>query len=239
MGMINECCDSLQTVESVVKDMYNKMEVGKTISHLVVVGDGKTYDYLIKLKNNDPIALSWLLPFPGDWHILKNYSLALMKLYGPGGLNDLIARLHKGRTEKCVTNCTDFEKTFAFFIQSWEAMYRIEIDLFLESLEKGTFVEAAAIFSKETFLQEVSSKMSVWTNIPKSSETFIGAFQSFSRMLEGYHEDFRKFSEKMCDENENFRFWHNYIHQDCMAYLCLYLAGRSGNWELRNYALNQ
>ena len=51
LGIINETCDSLEKVDSVVRELYKKMEVGVTVSHLLVVGDGKTYDYLIKLKS--------------------------------------------------------------------------------------------------------------------------------------------------------------------------------------------
>jgi hypothetical protein len=36
------------------------------------VGDGKSYDHLIKLKNEYGNSLNWVLPYPGDWHILKN-----------------------------------------------------------------------------------------------------------------------------------------------------------------------
>jgi len=225
------------TVESVLKTMYMKMEVGKNISHLVVVGDGKTYDYLLKLKDEDPIEMAWLLPFPGDWHTLKNYSLALLKIYGPAGLHDLISILHMGRTEKCVLNSTDFEKTFAFIVQSWEAMYRVEISLFLDSLERGSDEGAAAAFSKNNFLKEVAVKMKKWENIKEPAELYIEAFQSLSGILDGLYDEFNRFSTKLCESNENFRFWHNYIHTDCMAYICLYLAGRSGDWELRNHAL--
>jgi hypothetical protein len=37
---------------------------------LVVVGDRKSYDHLIKLKSEYGGSLSWVLPYHGDWHIL-------------------------------------------------------------------------------------------------------------------------------------------------------------------------
>ena len=75
IGIIDECCDSLSTVESVLNTLYVKMEVGKNIDHLVVVGDGKTFDYLLKLKDENPTELKWMIPFPGYWHTLKNFPL--------------------------------------------------------------------------------------------------------------------------------------------------------------------
>lgn len=57
------------------------MEVGKTIKDLVVVADGKTYDHLISLKFEMGEALSWHLPYPGDWHILKNFQGTIISSY--------------------------------------------------------------------------------------------------------------------------------------------------------------
>ena len=51
IGIIDECCDSVSTVESVLKTLYVRMEVGKNVDHLVVVGDAKSYDYLLMLKD--------------------------------------------------------------------------------------------------------------------------------------------------------------------------------------------
>jgi hypothetical protein len=39
---------------------------------VLIVGDGKSYDHLIKLKSEYGSNLDWVLPYPGDWHILKN-----------------------------------------------------------------------------------------------------------------------------------------------------------------------
>ena len=57
---------------------------------MVVVGDGKTYDHLIQLKNEEKEDSSWLLPYIGDWHALKNYQLVLMKIYVDAGLKEMI-----------------------------------------------------------------------------------------------------------------------------------------------------
>jgi hypothetical protein len=237
ISITDDCCDSLATVESVLRTLFVKMEVGKHISHLVVAGDAKVYDYLLKIKDQDPTDYAWLIPFMGDWHTMKNYACSLLKIYGPAGLEDLIGLLHKGRTEKGVRNCTDFEKTFAFFMQSWESMYRLEIDMFLQYLEQGSDEGAAAAFSKDVFVNNVSSKMRSWKNANDTTDSYINALMSIDEDLQGLNEEFDRFVHKMCKENENFRFWSQYIHKDCMAFICLYLAGRSANWDLRNYAL--
>ena len=108
---------------------------------------------------------------------MKNFALALIKIYGPAGLEDLIALLHHGRTANCVINGTDFDKTCSFLFQSWEAMYRLEVDIFLDYLENGSGEGAASAFSKESFMKEVSSRMKSWKSVKETHETYINAFE--------------------------------------------------------------
>jgi hypothetical protein len=237
IGIVDESCDNIVTIQSVLKTLYVKMGVGTDISHLVVVGDAKVYHLLIKLKDEDPEGLSWVLPFMGDWHTLKNYAFGLLKIYGPAGLDDLIALLHKGRTENCVKTCTDFEKTSSFFLQTWEALYRIELSMFFDYLENGYNDRAAAAFSKDVFMQNILDNMESWENLHETHDTYLTSLQSISEQLDGLHDEYTAFVIKFSEQNATFRFWHQYIHVDCMAYICLYLAGRSGNWHLRNHAL--
>ena len=60
--------DTMQRVSDFLSEMF---DVGKVLKYLVVVGDGKTYEYLRKLKHQYKPALNWMIPFPGDWHICK------------------------------------------------------------------------------------------------------------------------------------------------------------------------
>ena len=144
-----------------------------------------------------------------------------------------------GRTVNCVINGTDFDKTCSFLLQSWEVglMCRLEVDIFLDYLENASDEGAASAFSKESFMKEVSSKMKSRKSVQETRETYIDAFESVTSTLDGLCDEFVQFCSTFCRESDNFRFLHQYIHKDCMAYISLYLAGRSGNWELRNYAL--
>ena len=71
IDIINENADSKETIENVIVKLYKIMEINSHIKHLVVVGDGKTYDHLIKIKSEYGDSLL-ILPFPGDWHTMKN-----------------------------------------------------------------------------------------------------------------------------------------------------------------------
>ena len=132
MAVLEQNADSQETIKMVLERLYKTMGVGTKIRNLVVVGDGKTYDHLLALKHEYSTYFTWMLPFPGDFHIMKNYLAALMKLYGDAGLKDLVAVFHKGATANAVLQATSFEKNHNFILQVWEAFYRSEIQTFFE-----------------------------------------------------------------------------------------------------------
>ena len=72
--------DNADTMQKILDFLSELFRVGKKRQYLVVVGDRKTYEYLRKLKYQHRPALNWLIPFPGDWHICKNYQKVLIKI---------------------------------------------------------------------------------------------------------------------------------------------------------------
>ena len=51
--------------DHILQMVYNFMGIHKRINHLVVVGN-------VKLKKENTSKMEWLVPYPGDWHILKS-----------------------------------------------------------------------------------------------------------------------------------------------------------------------
>ena len=134
LKLLGENADCKDTIKNVLDQLYIEMGVNIRIKYLVVVGDGKTYDHLVALKKQYQSDLEWMLPYPGDWHIIKNYQRVIMKIYADAGLKELLNKFHKGQTAAAVLNATNFRKTHNFITQSWEAIYRYEIQLFLNHL---------------------------------------------------------------------------------------------------------
>ena len=59
------------------------------MKHIVLVGDGKTYDHLVSLKAEFGDELTWMISFIGDFHILCNFQQVIMKLFWDAGLKDI------------------------------------------------------------------------------------------------------------------------------------------------------
>ena len=81
--------DSNNAVLQVLNKLHAKFIVELGFRWLIVVGDAKTYDILQSLRRQYGSQMQWLLPFPGDWHILYNYQKVLLKIYGEAGLLQL------------------------------------------------------------------------------------------------------------------------------------------------------
>ena len=51
-------------------------------------GDQATYERLQSIKAEYGNDFAWMIPFPGDWHFLKNFQEVLVKVYFDAGLGD-------------------------------------------------------------------------------------------------------------------------------------------------------
>ena len=89
---------------------------------LVMEGDAKLYDILKRLIFD---YVSWLIPFPGDFHLLVNYQKTLMKPYCDAGLKELARAA--GYPLAAIHSCSQFKRTHQFILESWEALYRVVI----------------------------------------------------------------------------------------------------------------
>ena len=82
---------------------------------LVMEGDVKLYDILKSLIFEYGEDLSWLIPFPGDFHILVNYQKALMKPYYDAGLKELARAA--GYPLTAIHSCSQFKRTHQFILE--------------------------------------------------------------------------------------------------------------------------
>ena len=65
----------------VLHDMHKRYVEGQNREWVLIEGDAKVYEILQSLKYEYGEELKWMLPYPGDWHLLKNYQITLMKPY--------------------------------------------------------------------------------------------------------------------------------------------------------------
>ena len=174
LDIINEYADDKNTILNTLALLQERLEVGTKTEHLCVVGDGKTYDHLHALKVEYDKELSWLVPLPGDWHILKNYQEVLLKVYFEGGLKDM-AKL-SGYSEgilNSIGGASKFKRSNGFILKSWEAILRTFLTDFVAI---NTNAEAVAeqintiLSSNECTEPDVPVLFKLLTNLCKKTE---------------------------------------------------------------------
>ena len=134
LPVIDKHADTTEAMEAVVSKLHKEYGIGIRADSLVVVGDQKTYTWLQELKYTYVPELDWLIPFVGDWHVLKNFQSVLMKVYYEAGLKDLAeAAGFRGETLTSLKKCSNFKRTHTFLLQCWEALYRHMIASFLST----------------------------------------------------------------------------------------------------------
>lgn len=142
--------DSRETIAEVLGRVQHEFCTKNNLDYLVVGGDAKTYQHLQSLKLDYGEELAWLLPFPGDFHILMNYQPILSKIYYDAGLKQLAsASGFKGETLTALQKCSHFKHAHRFFVGAWEAIYmhmascfasvNEEVKVFLEKLKWRTY----------------------------------------------------------------------------------------------------
>ena len=92
LGVLPDHAESLDSSKTILDSVHDLYGVGALQTHHMVVGDQKLFSNMQRLKRQYGAELEWLLPYPGDWHILKNFQPVLSKpSYHHAGLRDLAA----------------------------------------------------------------------------------------------------------------------------------------------------
>ena len=181
-------------------------------------GDAKTYDILQCIKTEYREEMAWLFVFPGDWHILKNYQEVLMKVYFDAGLKELAKA--SGYNPNSVG--TNFKHTHHFLLEVWEAICRHLLKL---SSEK----------SADTSSVGVLDYVALWLKSFPPSSSQEQCHRNLKEMTDDVRDKYAELLKELIQvtHNPTWKFWHQFIFKDCFAYISMYIAIRSGNWNLR------
>ena len=233
--IVSEKADSKHTLFNVLGRIQNTFVISLQQKWVVVVGDGKTYDLLQSIRSEYGSHLKWLVPFTGDWHILLNYQKTLMKVYGDAGLVQLgkVAG-YRGETLTSLVNCSNFRRTHAFLLQSFEAFYCFFLSLYLSTCNSSTVDE---INYEEKITSLILELITQFSSICGDDD--VDRFRQtcnnlFTGELSSSYVDFLSCMEALSQQQDTINFWFQFVFYDCFAYLGLYTALRYRNWDIRN-----
>jgi hypothetical protein len=188
----------------------------------ILAADAKLYDILQKLRKEYGNCLQWLIPFPGDWHVLVNYQKTLMKVYWDAGLLQMAqASGHRAETLTSLSLAKKFRRTHVFILESFEAIYR-------------TFFES--FFSDICLATKGKLKLTVYelqSEPPLDIERFCSIVrEAFDNDLSGVEKQFEEHVNELL-ESPTCLFWNRFLNYDALAYISLYTSIRCRDWTLR------
>ena len=131
LQVMDAVADSKDTVVELLHKLREEFIVGMHCEHLVVEGDGKLYEMLKPLQFEYGEELRWVISYPGDWHMLRNYQKPLMKAYFDVGLKAL-ART-SGYPVPANQSSSQFKRSDQFILEAWEAVYRLMLTQFVRN----------------------------------------------------------------------------------------------------------
>ena len=217
LDVLDAVADSKETMMGLLHSLRTVFIEERKMQWLVLEGDAKLYEILKSLQFEYGEELHWLLPYPGDFHLLMNYQKAMMKPYYDAGLKAMAQAA--GYPLSAIQTCSQFKRTHHFILEAWEAIYRVMLLKYEET-------------NPTTILSDITDEL-----FAVSTDYFISAFNHYlaskSRAFQHYFENFREFIQKMAHTDDTWRFWVQFVFEDAMAYISLFLAIRSGDWDLR------
>ena len=224
LKVLDKKCDNKETLLCVVNDVYEEFILGQKKEWILLEGDQATYERLQSIKTEYSNVLSWMIPFPGNWHFLKNFQEVLIKIYFDAGLCELAkASGYQPNSIGC-----NFKRTHHFLLKTWESLYRHFLHMFLSNQAPPDFMTYACKWIK---------------SFPPSKDqnnTLRNLSQLLDDLTEKYPDCPSKFEIFMKEQTEKYQTWHfwsQFVFEDCFAYISQYLGMRSGQWDLRMAAI--
>ena len=130
LRVLNKNVDNPETILEVLSWLHEELRIGSAVKYLLVAGDEKTYNHMIRLKSEYGEALDWLVTLPGDFHLMHIYQEVLMSVYWDAELKQIAAASgYRGETLTSLSRCSNFTNTTRFLFEVWEALFHHTIDI--------------------------------------------------------------------------------------------------------------
>ena len=225
LQVMDAIADSKDTMMEMLHNLHEKHIAPHKQQWLVVEGDAKVYEILKSLCCEYDEDLKWLIPYPGDWHMLMNFQTPIMKAYYDAGLKSLAQAA--GYPPAQIQTCSQFKRTHQFLMEAFEATYRAMVKSFLQWQDEHDSKQTSDLHSEIVH----SLKTLPTKEFTKAFNEHLTTFKESIRDL--HYQPFKSFIQEKARKDDTWKFWVRFLFEDMMAYLGLFLSIRSGDWSLR------
>ena len=206
MQVLDAKSESRDTLMTIFFDLHQRFIEHRGNEFLVLTADAKLYEVLQTLKHEDGEELKWLLPFPGDWHMRKNFQVALMKPYFHMGLKELARAA--GYPVAAIQSCSQFKRTHYFVIEIWQALYLVMLQWFIDAdMQQG---------NPSSYYTDIVQNATLHL---KSSDFVVKLNQLRNQLQQSaYYDKFNSFIDAMACKGPNWKFWKQFVFEDHLVF---------------------
>lgn len=198
--VIDAIANNKDTIMALLHELHEEHIIKQHREWLLVEGDAKIFDVLQNLKHEYGDELKWLIAYPGDWHMLKNYQCALMKPYFDAGSKTLAHTA--GYPPAAIQTCSQFKRTHHFLLESWESLYRTLLQTFMTE-------------ASETSVQVQHDVLQILNSISQISDSFSEAFSKgigdIHAVTSTFISKFNLFLKRKSASDDTCRFWIQFV----------------------------
>jgi hypothetical protein len=122
--MMHLTTSSAANVETILATVHQRLCAQLRWQKVVLIGDQQTFSHMWNLKVRRPQELSWLLPFPGEWHFVMHICMAIFSTWWDGLLAPLVGCCGRKGLEKHMKPSKwpmfdEFLKVVAMALSEW------------------------------------------------------------------------------------------------------------------------
>ncbi|CAF2862598.1 unnamed protein product [Rotaria sp. Silwood2] len=111
----------------------------------VIVVDEKIYRNCIEVKQNNKLLFNKVLPYPGEFRLMKNYMIAVWDILEGSGIDTALGELYKGASLRSIMNCSHFNKSLRAMKLLHSALAALIIHEFLSIVPREIFNDIEVI----------------------------------------------------------------------------------------------
>ncbi|CAF1443747.1 unnamed protein product, partial [Rotaria sp. Silwood1] len=111
----------------------------------VIVVDEKIYRNCIEVKENNKLLFNRVLPYPGEFHLMKNYMIVVWGILEGSGIDTALGELYKEASLRSIMNCSHFNKSLRAMKLLHSALAALIIHEFLSIVPREIFNDIEVI----------------------------------------------------------------------------------------------
>ena len=163
----------------------------------------------------------------GGVYLLMNYLAGVLGRHWYAGVKEVMGEVYKNKTLEKIKKSNHYTHTSYATMLFSEACVRLFLESFMSS-ESSSIVHAI-----KTCLTEGANELAK----NEDKQNFLTKYKEAEKFIHSLLEEVDRFVQKESAGNKTFASWVSLINNELVIFIALAVAGRTGNWELRNAAL--